>query len=68
MEGAMKKAAKEQEKSDLWYLEMEEKRLEFGKLMLEMENQRWIEERDREEQCHRKEREFQLKICWHCYI
>ena len=68
MEGVIKKAAKEHEKSDLRYLEMEEKRLEFDKLMLEMENQRWKEERDREEQRHREEREFQLKVCWHHYI
>lgn len=47
MEGVIKKAAKEHEKSDLRYLEMEEKRLEFDKLMLEMENQHWKEESDR---------------------
>ena len=46
MEGVIKKAAKEHEKSDLRYLEMEEKRLEFDKLMLEMDNQRWKEERE----------------------
>ena len=62
MEGAMNKVAKAQEITDSRFLEIEEKKLKFDEMMLEMENRRWKEERDREERQRREEREFQLKV------
>ena len=62
IEGVMTKAAKAQEESDIRFLEIEEKRLKFDELMMEMENKRWKEEREREERQRREEREFQLKV------
>ena len=62
MEGAMNKVAKAQDATDSQFLEIEEKRLKFDEMMLEMENRRWKEEQDREERQRWEEREFQLKV------
>ena len=62
IQGLMKKAAKAQEESDLRFLELEERKLMFDEKILEMENKRWKDDKDREQQQHRKEREVQLKV------
>ena len=62
MEGAMNKVAKAQDVTDSQFLEIEEKRLKFDEMMLEMENRRWKEEQDREERQRWEEREFQLMV------
>lgn len=62
IEHAMKRAAKTQEDSDTKMLAIEEKCLKFNELVLEMENKRWKEDREREERQRREEREFQLKV------
>ena len=49
-------------KSDLRYLEVEEKRLSFEESMLEIEDRRQRENREREIEQKREDREFQLKI------
>lgn len=62
MYGAVTKMAKLQEESDLRYLEVEEKRLSFEERMLEIEDRRQRENREREIEQKREDREFQLKI------
>ena len=64
----MKKATKTQEESDMKLLAVEEKRLKFDELVLEMENKRWKEDREREERQCREEREFQLKVKFNVFM
>lgn len=62
MYGTVTKMAKLQEESDLRYLEVEEKRMRFKERMLEMEDRRQRENREREIEQKREDREFQLKV------
>ena len=68
IEHVMKKATKTQEESDMKLLAVEEKRLKFDELVLEMENKRWKEDREREERQCREEREFQLKVKFNVFM
>lgn len=62
MDSVLKKVGKMQEDSDARFYEMEEKRLKLEERMMEMEQTRWRENRDREELQQREERDFQLKV------
>ena len=62
MDSVVSKVAKMQEMSDARFLDLEEKRLLLDERMVEMEQARWRETRDREEAQRREEREFQLKV------
>ena len=62
---SMDQVARAQEQSDEHFLALEEKRLKFDERVFELENKRWKEDKDREEQRCREEREFQLQVYQH---
>ena len=64
MEGVLKKVSKAQEESDVRFCEIEERRLKLDEQIMEMEERRWQESKDREERQRKEEREFQLKVSY----
>ena len=62
LQSIVHKVTQTQKESDVLFLKLEEKRMKFDERMMEMEDRRLREDKEREKRQRREEREFQMRM------